>query len=109
MDAPASSAPSLVTGIKLIVELASVLFGMLGTWRMSRRYAQELWRSLLYAATWPFLSLFGQGKRVERFFEAKASVNRDVPDSVGDMVLGLNLLFWAFFLQMVALFFEICN
>jgi hypothetical protein len=48
-----------------------------------------------------------RAKRLQHAFKAKAGLNRDVPDSVADMVLGLNLLFWAFFLQMVALFFEI--
>lgn len=107
MDVPCFPIAIRASAVKLIIEFASVLFGMLGTWFMSRRYAHELWRSLLYAATWPVLFLFGQGKRLQGAFRAKAGLNRDVPDSVADMVLGLNLLFWAFFLQMVALFFEI--
>lgn len=106
MDA-AVSPHHLVATVKLIIEMASGLFGMLGTWFMSRRYAHELWRSLIYAATWPIFFLVGQGKRLQYAFKAKAGLNRDVPDSVADMVLGLNLLFWAFFLQMVALFFEL--
>jgi len=71
---------------------------------MSRRYAPQLLRTLLYALGSPLLILFGQLGRVRDFFKAKANINLNVPEVVADMTLGLNLLVWAFFLQLVSLF-----
>ena len=90
----------------IVLEFVSAVFGILGTCLMSRRYAPQLLRSMLYAAVWPFLVAVGQGKRWRSFLAAKASVNWDVPDSAEDMALGLNLLFWAFFLQLLAIFVD---
>ena|SRR5215469_8170742 len=90
--------------INSLLTLASATLGMGGTWLMSRRYAEQLWRSLFYAAVSPLLFLFGQGAHVRDFFRAKISANRDLPESISDMVLGLSFLFWAFFLQLILLF-----
>ncbi len=73
---------------------------------MSRRYAEEFWQSVLYAFITPVLFLFGQGERVRAVMTEKIQGNRDVPDSPADMALGLYLLFWAFFLQLVGLVLE---
>lgn len=94
-------------GLKSTANVASVVFGILGTWLMSRRYAREFWRNLLFAFLFPLLFLFGQGARVRDFVKTTINTNRDVDDSVIDMTIGLNLLFWAFFLQLIALGIEI--
>ena len=84
-------------------EYASAIFGILGTVLMSRRYGRQIGRSILYAATWPFLLLIGRGRQAREFFIARVRLNWDNPDSPADMTLGLNLLFWAFFLQFASL------
>lgn len=85
------------------LELISALLGIVGAALMSRRFAPHFFRSMLYAAAWPLLCLFGEGRRARAFFEAKAKINWNVPESAADMALGLNLLFWVFFLQLLAL------
>jgi len=92
--------------LKTTLEVASAVFGLLGTWLMSRRYAKEFGRSLAYALITPILFLIGRGDRARSFMKEKIKGNRDLPDSAGEMALGLNLLFWAFFLQLVAPFVE---
>jgi hypothetical protein len=87
-------------------EYASAVLGILGTALMSRRFAPQVLRSLVYAASWPILWVFGHGQRARRFFIAKAKINWDNPDSPADMTLGLNLLFWAFFVQLLSLFLK---
>jgi len=87
-------------------EYASAIFGILGTALMARRCSPQVVRGLLYAASWPVLLVLGQGRRARAFFVAKASINWDTADSPADMTLGLNLLFWAFFLQLLALFLK---
>ena len=84
-------------------EYASAVFGILGTALMARRCSPQVVRGLVYAASWPILLVLGQGRRAREFFVAKAKINWDNADSPADMTLGLNLLFWAFFLQLVAL------
>ena len=98
--------PTTASTIKLVMEAASAVFGMLGTWLMARRYADPLWRSLLYAAVWPVLVVAGKADRIRQFIQAKVNANRDVPDSIADMVMGLNLLFLAFLLQFIAALME---
>jgi hypothetical protein len=97
------------TGIKAVIELCGFIFGILGTWLMSRRYARELWRNLVYAFLFPFLILVGKGSRVRDFVKATVNANRDVEDSVTDMTIGLHLLLWAFFLQLIALTIEVLS
>lgn len=84
-------------------EYGSAILGMLGAALMSRRYAPQILRSLIYALSWPILCILGQGQRARAFFIARAKINWDIPDSPADMSLGLNLLFWAFFLQLISL------
>lgn len=93
--------------LKFFLEVASAVFGLLGTWLMSRRYAKQFGRSVLFALIAPLLILLGQGTRVRDFFKDKATANQDLPESITDMVLGLNLLFWAFFLQLIVPFVEL--
>jgi hypothetical protein len=73
---------------------------------MSRRYARRFWRNLLFTFLFPALYLFGQGGYVRDFIKVAINNNRDIEDSVIDMTIGLNLLFWAFFLQLIALIIE---
>jgi len=94
-------------GAKFLANLASAIFGLLGTWLMSRRYADQLVRSLLYSFVSPVLYLSRRGKRVRSFFKAKIEANKDVADSITEMVWGLTLLFWAFFLQLIALLLDL--
>lgn len=88
------------------LEFASAILGILGTCLMSRRYAPNLLRSMLYALAWPLLAVVGKGRLFRDFLAARASINWDVPDSAEDMALGLNLLFWAFFFQLLAIFVD---
>ncbi len=103
MDAPNASSSAWLDVTGFVLNFASAVLGILGTCLMSRRYAPQILRGMLYAGSWPFLCLVGQGRRARRFFEVRARINWDVPESAADMALGLNLLFWAFFLQLVAL------
>lgn len=86
--------------LKAILNIASAIFGLLGTWLMARRYAQQFLREVAFALFSPLLFLIGRGNRARAFVKATASSNLDLPDSVTDMALGLILLFWAFFLQL---------
>lgn len=94
---------NLISTGSFLCELVSAVLGVAGTYKMSRRYAPVFWRSMGYAAGWPFLCLFGQGQRARDFFKARAEIHKDNPESAGDMALGLNLLFLAFLLQLAAL------
>ena len=78
-------------------DLASAILGMVGTWLMARRYAPHFLRAIL----WALLAVF-MYRKAREFFVTSAAINKNVPDSAADMVLGINLLFWAFFLQLVA-------
>ena len=93
--------------IKFIVNFVSAVLGLVGTWLMSRRYARQFGRSFLYALVSPVLLLLGRGGRLRGFVKGKINASRDLPDSVTDMVLGLMLLFWAFFLQLVGLILDL--
>jgi len=84
-------------------EFSSAIFGVLGTALMTRRCAPHILRSLVYAASSPILFVLGQGRRVRDFFVARAKINWDNPESPADMMLGMNLLFWAFFFQLISL------
>lgn len=104
MNVPAT--PSWFDWTIRVLSFTSAVLGILGTGLMARRYVPQIPRSMLYAAAWPLLCLLGQGQRSRAFFKARASVNWDLPESAADMALGLNLLIWAFFLQLVALVAE---
>ncbi|MFZ3264008.1 MAG: hypothetical protein WA172_08405 [Terriglobales bacterium] len=43
---------------------------------------------------------------IRQFIQAKVNANRDIPDSITDMVMGLNLLFLALLLQFIAALME---
>jgi hypothetical protein len=90
-------------GIKFLADLGSVVFGMLGTWLMSRRYARDFWQNLLSAFLLPLMFLLGRGARFRDVVKKTINANSDIQDSVPDMAMGLYSLFWAFFLQLIAL------
>jgi len=92
--------------LNFVANLGSVVFGILGTWLMSRRYARRFGLTLLFAIFFPILFLIGQGNHFRNSVKATINTNRDVEDSVTDMAIGLYLLFWAFFLQLIALGIE---
>ncbi len=106
MDTPTAPSPAWLATLSFILSFASAVLGMVGTCLMSRRYAPKFFHSMLDAAISPFLFLVGRGERVRKFFTARAKINWDVPESAADMALGMTLLFWAFFLQLVALLVE---
>ncbi len=89
-----------IKDIKFLVNIASAIFGITGTWIMSRRYAKQFGRSVLFACIAPFLYVFGRGDRVRDFIDAKIAGNKDLPDSASEMALGLAVLFLAFLLQL---------
>jgi hypothetical protein len=102
METVASVLPTWVT-LKFAIECASAVLGMTGTWLLSRRYADPFWQSVLYAIKWAVLAPTPWGKNTRKTIQDLVNMNRDVPDSIIDMVLGLNLIFWAFLLQLAAL------
>jgi len=87
-------------------EYASAIFGIFGTVSMSRRFVPKIWLGVLYSATYPVMCLLGKGRHVREFLVAMAESNEDVKDSPGNMTLGVILLFWAFFLQLLSLFLK---
>lgn len=93
--------------IKFLLNMASAIFGITGTWMMSRRYAKQFGRSILFACIAPFLFVFGRGERVREFINAKITGNKDLPDSASEMALGLALLFLAFVLQLGCAFVDL--
>ena len=103
MEIPLPPHPSKLQEIGHLCEYASAVFGVFGAALMSRRYVPQIWRGMLFAATYPILFLFFQGHRVREYFISKAKLSADTPDSLGDMTLGINLLFWGFFLQLISL------
>lgn len=86
--------------IKFLLNVASAIFGLMGSWLLSRRYAKPFWRSVLFACIAPFLYVFGQGARTGEFITSTVEANKDIPDSASEMALGLALLFLAFLLQL---------
>lgn len=93
--------------IKFLLNMASAIFGITGTWMMSRRYAKQFGRSILFACIAPLLFVFGRGERVREFINAKITGNKDLPDSASEMALGLALLFLAFVLQLGCAFVDL--
>jgi hypothetical protein len=86
-----------------VCEYASAIFGIFGTALMSRRFVPKILLGVLFSATYPLMFLFRQGHRVRQYLVSRASLNEDLKDSPGDMTLGMILLFWAFFLQLISL------
>lgn len=91
---------------KLALNLASAIFGMIGTWLMSKRYAREFTSSILFAFIAPILYCLGQGKRVRDFFRSLIHGNSNLPESESEMAAGLAILFWAFLLQVGSAFLD---
>jgi hypothetical protein len=84
-------------------EYASAVFGICGTFFMSRRIVPKFWRGMLFSLSYPLMVLFFQGHRVREYFVSRAALSSDVKDSLPDLTLGMNLLFWGFFLQLLSL------
>lgn len=91
--------------VRLSLDIASAVFGVFSAFLMSRRYASSFLLSLFFALVAPLFFVVGQGDHVREYYSRTISANRDVPLSAGQMALGFNLLFWAFFLQLLGLFF----
>jgi hypothetical protein len=87
--------------LRPMAEVLSAFLGIGGTCLMTRRYAQSFWTALLFALILPIKALAGRWGHAQQFFEKLGKVNWDVPASPHDMALGMNLLFWAFFLQLL--------
>jgi hypothetical protein len=85
------------------VSILSAIMGILGTYFMSLRYTTKFLSTLLFALLTPFMFLVGKGQQVRDFYGSRAQENSDVLNSGWDMALGLNLLVWAFFLQLLAI------
>jgi hypothetical protein len=94
---------SWVAAIGHVCEYASAVFGIWGTALMSRRFVPQIARSMLFALTYPLMVVFLQGHRVREYFISKAKLSNNRKDSLADMTLGLNMLFWGFFLQLISL------
>ncbi len=91
---------------KLALGVASGGLGLAGTWLMSRRYAKRFFRGVFYAVIAPILWAVHLGQGLRSVLEEDAKDNSDLPDSPTDMTLGLILLFWSFFLQLVLPWFD---
>jgi hypothetical protein len=94
------------SGAKFLANLGSVIFGVLGTWLMARRYANRFFVSLLAAFLFPMFFLLRRAGHARDVMNRITKTNLDVPDSGGDMTIGVYLLFWAFVLQLVALLID---
>jgi hypothetical protein len=99
MEVP-SSHPSWIAEAGHICEYASAIFGIFGTVLMSRRLIPKFWRGMLFAASYPVMVVLLQGSRVRQYFISRAKLGED---SLPDMTLGINLLIWGFFLQLISL------
>src|SRR5580704_12404004 len=99
MEVP-SSHPSWIAEAGHICEYASAIFGIFGTVLMSRRLIPKFWRGMLFAASYPVMVVLLQGSRVRQYFISRANLGED---SLPDMTLGINLLIWGFFLQLISL------
>lgn len=99
--------PAHFKEFKFFLNAASAIFGITGSWLMSRRYAKQFGRSVLFALIAPILYLLGRGDRVRSFIEAKVTGNKDIPDFPSEMALGLALLFLAFLLQLLSAFVDL--
>lgn len=91
---------------KLIAEVISAAFGMIGSWLMARRYAREPFRALFFAVIWPIAFLIAGRQQLHEFLAEKIKLNEDVPDSPFGMVLGLSCLLIAFLVQIVVVYLE---
>ncbi len=87
-------------------EYASAIFGIFGSALMSRRFVSKFLRGVLFSAAYPAMWLLGRGQRVREYLVSRANLNADLKDSPGDMTLGMILLFWAFFLELISLFLK---
>jgi len=92
--------------LRLGAYILSAIFGIAGTWLMSRRYARNLLVTIVYALTWPIVVLAGKSKNFRDSYNAEIRANYDVQDQPIDSAFGFNLLFWAFVLQLLALLIE---
>ena len=87
--------------VSVVLEIGSALFGIYGTYLMSRRYTTSLVLFLALALFAPVMFALGKGKTVHDYYENRTLANRDVPIATNRMALGLSLLCWAFFFQLL--------
>jgi hypothetical protein len=98
----AENTSGLVHWLGLAADVTSAFLGMAGTCLMSRRYAQKFWVAFLLALVFPLQWLRGKSQLAVRVRERMAQINSDIPPSARDMAAGLTMIFWAFFLQLLA-------
>jgi hypothetical protein len=68
-----------------------------GTWLMSRRYVR-IDEAIVFV--WKFVR--GKEKNAHQFLVSRANLNEGVPDKAADMSLGVILVFWGFFFQLIS-------
>jgi len=66
--------------LRLGAYILSAIFGIAGTWLMSRRYARNLLVTIVYALTWPIVVLAGKSKNFRDSYNAEIRANYDVQD-----------------------------
>lgn len=93
--------PAQASPVSVVLEIGSALFGIYGTYLMSRRYTTSLAFFLVLALFAPIMFALGRGKVVHDYYENRTLANRDVPIATNRMALGLSLLCWAFFFQLL--------
>jgi len=93
--------PASVPLLSRLLDIGSAVLGIWGTYLMSRRYTTSLLLFLVLALVTPVMFLLGRGQAVYDYYEKRTMANRDVPVAIGRMALGLGLLCWAFFFQLL--------
>ena len=88
------------------LDFLSAVLGMFGTYFMAKRYANNFFVGMVFAVIATVMYLFGGGGHVRSFYAEGQAGNKDIPDSAGDVGLGLNLLFVAFMLQLFKIFYS---
>jgi hypothetical protein len=86
--------------LSIALDLGSAVFGMLGTYYMAKRYANNFWSGMFFAVAALCMYARGKGKQVAAFYRSRDNANSDIKDIPSETALGLNLLFLAFFLQL---------
>ncbi len=87
--------------------IGSALAGIYGSYLLGRRYVQTFLTALSLALVTPIMTILGKGSVVKKHIQSNARDVADVPESPVELVFGLNYLVWAFFGQLLALFFSL--
>ena len=96
--------PTQASPVSMVLEVASALLGISGTYLMSRRYTRSLVVFLFFTLVTPLMFIIGKGKEVHDYYHSRMLANKNVPIANSRMVVGLSLLAWAFFLQLLLVF-----